>query len=406
MFNENWVALALFAAVIGLIFHQSGLVVLALLVLTATAAGWAWNKQSLRHVAFQRTFSERRLFLGETVDLTMRASNDKRLPISWLRIDDEYPLPVNLLEGASQPTTKADVGFLSSVMSLRWYEGTSWRYRLRCDRRGVYAFGPTKLQSGDPFGLFSSELMLPQQDWLVVYPAVKSVEGLVLPPKEPFGNSRAGQWIFEDPSRSAGIRDYASGDGLKRVHWKATARQQRLQVKVYEPTATFQLVLFLDMATLPRPWHGSVPELLERGISVAASVASNAISHRYQVGLLANGCWPQSDQPLKVLPSRSPDQLTRILEALAAVSSVPTIAIEALLNKESAHLPWGATLVVITAVLSEELLAVIDRLKTAGRRLVLVCLTEDLLPYPAPGILIERVQELDSGFSFRVEAQG
>lgn len=405
MFNENWVALALFAALIGLFFHQGALMMLALLVLTATAAGWTWNRQSLRHVTFQRTFSERRLFLGETVDLTMHATNDKRLPISWLRIDDEYPLSVTLLEGATQPSTKPDVAFLSSVMSLRWFERASWHYRLHCDKRGVYAFGPTKLQSGDLFGLFSSERLIAKQDWLVVYPAVKPVAGLVLPPKEPFGDSRAGQWIFEDPSRSAGIRNYAPGDGLKRVHWKATARQQQLQVKVYEPTATFQLVIFLDMATLPKPWHGSVPELLEKGISVAASVASNVIALRYQVGLLANGCWPQSDQPLKVLPSRSPDQLTRVLEALAAVSCVPTIAIELLLNKESAHLPWGATLAVITAVVSEELLAVVARLKASGRRLVLICLTDDPLPFPMPGILMERVQELDDCFSFRVEAQ-
>ena len=405
MFNENWVALALFAALIGLLFHQVGLTLLALLVLSAAAAGWTWNRHSLRHVTFQRSFSERRLFLGETVDLTMHASNDKRLPISWLRIDDEYPLPVTLLEGPAQSSVKPDVAYLSSVMSLRWYESASWHYRLRCDQRGVYAFGPTKLQSGDPFGLFSSERLLTQQDWLVVYPAVKPVVGFVLPPKEPFGDSRAGQWIFEDPSRSAGIRDYAPGDGLKRIHWKATARQQRLQVKVFEPTATFQLVLFLDMATLPRPWHGSVPELLETGISLAASLASNAVSRRYQVGLLANGCWPQSDQPLKVLPSRTPNQLTRVLEALAAVSSVPTIAIETLLNKESAHLPWGATLVVITAVVSEDLLAVVGRLGASGRRLVLVCLTDDPLPFPMPGLLIEHVQELDGAFSFRVEVQ-
>lgn len=405
MFNENWVALALFAALIGLSFQQSGLIMLAFLVLTTAAVGWVWNRRSLQHVTFQRTFSERRLFLGETVDLTMHASNDKRLPISWLRIDDEYPLPITLLEGTSQSSTKPEVALLSSVMSLRWHERVSWRYRFRCDKRGVYPFGPTRIQSGDLFGLFSSERLVPEQDWLVVYPAVKPVEGLILPPKEPFGDSRAGQWIFEDPSRSAGIRNYAPGDGLKRVHWKATARQQQLQVKVYEPTATFQLVIFLDMATLPKPWYGSVPELLERGISVAASVASDVISRRYQVGLLANGCWPQSDQPLKVLPSRSPDQLTRVLEALAAVSAVPTIAIDELLNKESAHLPWGATLAIITAVFSEELLAVLARLKASGRRLVLICLTEDPLPFSVPGILVERVQDLNESFAFRLEIQ-
>jgi uncharacterized membrane protein len=81
------------------------------------------------------------------------------------------------------------------------------------------------------------------------------------------------------------------------------------------------------------------------------------------------------------------------------------MAIELLLNKESAHLPWGATLAVITAVVSEELLAVVARLKASGRRLVLICLTDDPLPVPMPGILMERVQELDDCFSFRVETQ-
>jgi hypothetical protein len=84
---------------------------------------------------------------------------------------------------------------------------------------------------------------------------------------------------------------------------------------------------------------------------------------------------------------------------------VPTIAIETLLNKESAHLPWGATLVVITAVPSEELLAMLARLKASGRRLLLVCLGDDPLPLPIPGVLVQRVQELDDVFSFRIEAQ-
>jgi uncharacterized protein (DUF58 family) len=405
MFNENWVALTLFALLIGLLFHQSSLLLLSLLILTAAAAGWVWNKYSLHRVSFQRSFSEHRLFLGETVELTVQATNAKWLPVSWLRIDDEYPLAITLLEGATQPSNKPDIAVMSSVMSLRWFDRARWLYRLRCDKRGVYAFGPARLQSGDLFGLFSSEQVPSKQDWVVVYPPVRPIHGLVLPPKEPFGETRADQWLFEDPSRAAGIRDYAPGDGLKRVHWKASARQQRLQSKVYEPTTTFQVVLFLNMATLPRPWHGSVPELLERGISVAASIASEVVAMRYQVGVFANGCWPQSDQPLKVQPSRSPDQLTRVLEALAAVSAVPTISIEALLNKESPQLPWGATLVVVTAVVTEDLLAVMARLHTFGRKLVLVCLTDAALPFSLPGVLVERVQETGGSFCLRVEPQ-
>jgi uncharacterized protein (DUF58 family) len=404
MFNENWISLAFFALLIGLLFGQSGLLVIAILVLVAAAAGWAWNKYSLSRVDYKRSFSERRAFLGETVDLTVQVTNRKPLPVSWLRIDDDYPLPVTLLDGEVQPSIDPGIGVLTNIMSLRWFERVQWRHRLRCDKRGFYAFGPARLQSGDLFGLFSSQQRSTALDWLIIYPQVRPIETLTLPPKEPFGETKARQWIFEDPIRAVGVRDYGSTDDLRRIHWKATARQQKLQAKVYEPTTTFQLVIFLNMATMPYHWQGTIPELLERAISVAASLANYGIEKRFQVGLLANGCWPQSDQPLKVLPSRSPDQLTRILEALAAVATLPTTSIETLLSTESARLPWGATLVVVTAVVTDDLLAVISRLQSAGRRLVLVRLDEKPLPFEVPRLVVHRVVDLGRAFGLETEA--
>jgi hypothetical protein len=90
------------------------------------------------------------------------------------------------------------------------------------------------------------------------------------------------------------------------------------------------------------------------------------------VGLIANGSVPNSDQSIKVLPSRAPDQLIHILEALAAVTSFATSTIDELLKASSPGLAWGATFVVITAVVTDRLLAEMLRLRDAGRRLVLV----------------------------------
>jgi len=59
-------------------------------------------------------------------------------------------------------------------------------------------------------------------------------------------------------------------------------------------------------------------------VSVAASIASFGVEQKQLVGLIANGTLPRSDQPLKVLPSRSLDQLTYLLEALAAVTAYAT----------------------------------------------------------------------------------
>jgi len=403
MFNENWIGLAIFAGVLGLLLHQTGLCAIAVFVLTAAAAGRLWNRYSLRNVEYVRTLSEKRAFLGETVDVTLQVTNRKLLPVPWLQIDDEYHLPLTVLSGDTHLSSNPGIGLLSAMMSLRWFERVRWHYRLRCSSRGVYSFGPAHFQSGDPFGLFECRIPRRTLDWLIVYPEVKPIQSLTLPPKEPFGEVKARQRIFEDPTRAIGIRDYQSEDAFRRIHWKATARRQRLQVKVFEPTTTFQLVIFLNMATMPKHWQGTIPELLERAISVAASIANHAVEKRFQVGLIANGCWPQSDQPLKVLPSRSPEQLTRILEALAAVSAVPTVAIETLLNVESTRLPWGATLVVVTGVVTEELLAIMSRLQAVGRRLVLVRLGDQPLPFEVPGITVHHVVDLGTAFDLEIE---
>jgi hypothetical protein len=85
--------------------------------------------------------------------------------------------------------------------------------------------------------------------------------------------------------------------------------------------------------------------------------------------------------------------LSRVLEALAAVTSFTTSTLEALLLAESPRLPWGATLVVVTGIVTEELLSALVRLHGEGRRVVLVSLEEEPL-YPAslpPGITVHHL---------------
>jgi uncharacterized protein (DUF58 family) len=285
-----------------------------------------------------------------------------------------------LEEGDLFPSTTGQLGFFRSAFSIRWFERVNREYQVRCTRRGFYPFGPVRFRSGDIFGLFQHNRSQEHLDWLIVYPQVMPLEALGFPPKEPLGETKAVWRIFEDPIRSIGIRDHQPGDGFRDVHWKATARRQELQVKVYEPSTSHNLVVFLNVATFEKHWHGIDPVLLERAIGVAASVASHAINDRYIVGLIANGSIPHSDQPIKVLPSRRPDQLSRILEALAAVSSFSTSSISSLLMAESARLPWGSTLVVVTSIVTDELMAALVRLRDVGRRLVLVSLED----HPSP----------------------
>jgi uncharacterized protein (DUF58 family) len=151
--------------------------------------------------------------------------------------------------------------------------------------------------------------------------------------------------------------------------------------------------LFVNVATFAQAWQGVDPELLERVISLAASIANFAAEHKYAVGLIANGTWPESDQRLKILPSRDPNHLRHILEALAAITSFVTTPIEILLRTETSNLPWGATLVMITGIVTDEILAEMLRLRHAGRRLALISLDETWMPREdLEGIVVRKVK--------------
>jgi len=384
MFNRYWIYLALFLIPAAFVLHVRALLVISALLLTIIPVAWLWNRLSLRQLDYQRSFGERRAFPGEIVDVTLRVSNHKLLPLGWLLVEDQWPPALPPEEGHLFLSPGGQVGYCLNAFSIRWFERINRRYRVRCTRRGFFPFGPVRLASGDIFGLFRQQIKDDHLDWLIVYPHVLPLEALGFPPKEPFGEVKATWRLFEDPSRAVGVRDYQPDDAYRHIHWKASARRQELQVKVYEPTTSHNLVTFVNVATMPKHWQGIRPLLLEKTISVAASIANYAFTQRYEVGVIANGCIHHSDQSIKVLPSRRPDQLARVMEALAAVTSFATSSIEALLLAESPRLPWGSTLVVVTAVITDDLLDALLRLHGAGRRVVLVSLEEEPLNQELP----------------------
>jgi len=380
-FSPVWFELAALLIVVGLIARQRALFALAACLLTVIPSAWWWKRASLRRVEYERRFDRECAFPGETVHMTVRITNRKLLPLSWMEVSDEIPMALPLVRGVLMPTHTPQVGTLDNALSLRWYERVGRHYELECTARGVHKLGPVHLKSGDLFTLFESQETRPCSDLLVVYPRIWPLEDLGLPSKEPFGERKAHRRLLEDPLRTVGIRDYHPEDSLRHVHWKATAHRGGLQVRVFEPATTLNLVLLLNVSTFEHHWQGVLPELFEHTISVAGSIATWAVGQKYKVGLVANGSMPLSDQPIRVLPGRSPGQLAAILGALAYVTSFATSSIHEMLRRESPRLPWGATLVVVTAIVTDDLAATILRLRDAGRQMALVSLAEEPPPH-------------------------
>ena len=357
-------------------FDQAPLARLTGLVLAAGLTARAWSRLSLKGVAYERRLDHNRAFPGDEITLTLTLANRKPLPLA--RIEAADLVPETLADEAQNLILAPEPGarLLVQSMPLWWYRRAGWTARLICRKRGCYFIGPADLTSGDGFGFFSRRCQAPETDPVIVYPKLYSLAELGLPSRFPLGEAKADTRVFEDPSRTAGLRDYAPRDPFRSIHWKASARQQKLQVRVHEPTATLQVYLFLDVtgfAQLPE-------DDFENAVSLTASLAHHVIGLGHPAGCLANTRPVGGECGLvNVLPAAGQDRLVDILEALARVTSEPAEPFIEFFGARQRDLTWGATLALITAGLTQDLELRLEDLERQGYRAVI------FLVGPGPG---------------------
>jgi uncharacterized protein (DUF58 family) len=377
IFRQAWLGTAILLLLVGIGAREPSIAAVGALVFLTGSVSKLWSRLSLERVNYRRTLSERRAFVGEEVEVGFSVANRKALPLAWIEVQESVPEAMPARDAHTTPSSAPGALHVTRSTALSWYERVSWKHRFFCRQRGYYHFGPTRLRSGDIFGLFPAQLDVQRPDYLTVLPRLVDLPDLGLPTERPFGEARSGSRLFEDPSRIAGVRDYRHGDPLKRIDWKATARRQELQSRIYEPSSSLHLLVALNVNTLEYVWEGYDPVQLERAITVAGSVARWAETQRYAVGLIANSSYPGADRPLSIPPGRDPDQVTRILEALAMVSPFTIAPLEEVLEQAARRLPMGATVVVVAAYLTEPLAARIIRLGQRSHPVALLWVADD-----------------------------
>ncbi len=371
MRGELWIVIAVAVLIISLILDQVALVLISLLFVLTAGLSRLWNRYCLNRVEYQRRLSRNQVFFGDEIVYEIEVANRKLLPLPWIRIEDELPDDVTLLKGKAIPTLE-ERAVLTNIFPINWYHRVKRRFPIRCEKRGCFLFGPTRIRAGDLFGFFNKELVIDKIDYLFVYPRLVPLDRLGIPSKQLFGDIRLQQHLFQDPVLTAGVRDYQSGDSLKRIHWKSTARLGKIQTRVFEPTTTVDLSVFLDVRTTDIPFWGSVVQLQELGIMAAAAISQHALDAGFRVGLYANQITRFSEGMVRVPHSRHPEQLTRILESLAQIHQIEATKISKFIRQEVRNLPWGSTLVVITAQANEETIATLLDLKRVGRSVALI----------------------------------
>ena len=386
---DLWILFFTLPAIAGLLAGSGLILAFGLMGLLAGLVAWLWNRVSLEEVSYERRLAQDRAFIGDEVDFSVTLINRKPVPLGWVRVEDQVPPEIQVVSAQVGERHVRSPQVLSHSTSMAWYERVRWDYILKCNQRGFYRIGPARIHSGDLFGFFSGDKESPDRDSLLIYPKVVPLQELGVPAFKPLGEAKSGVRMFQDISRPASVRDYQRGDALKWVDWKLSAKVGRLQVRTFDPSSSTTLVLVAAIETSATA--GYSPELLERVITAAASLASYAIEHGYVLGLFSNGSHILADRPMILPPSRDPQQLTLVLEALATITPLVMSPIARKLAEHSRRFPIGATLVIVTAMVRPDLASVILDLKERGHPVVVLYVGDEPCPDLPEGVLVHEL---------------
>ena len=391
MLNDLWLLVSAILLFIGLVASQGLLLVVGSLVLIIWGVTKFWDRFAFREVSHSRSLSRWRAFVGDSLEYTVTLSNEKILPLIWVDIQDTFPAALELpganLRGSGVELTKEH----RITTSLLPYQRVSWRYNLRCRSRGYHRIGPARLRSGDIFGFTASEVSLTDVDHILVYPRTVDLRELVLPSEYPLGEARGQQPIYQDPSRFLGLRDYQPTDPMKHIDWKATARRSWLQTKMFEPVVALDVLIALNARTGEHAWQGSNRRLFERAVTVAASLAKHCSDSQYSFGLVSNAVAVYSGKWINVGFSSSDAQIGLVLESLAMAGPYAVASLPEVLRAERQSMPSGATVALVTSVLTRELADEIWEIKTRGYEVILFYAGDAEPGIDLPGVPVYRM---------------
>ena len=350
------------------------------------ALRWITVDRGLRGLVVSRRFERDRVICGDAVELVLTVRNRDPLPIPWLRVAEALPTALQLTladhgspsdSGASQIAGLAE---LRNGWTLAPYRRITRRLRLVAGHRGVHRFDLVDVSAGDLLGrtIGHEERSMPLT--LIVRPRI--VATAALDARHDWSGERPTRTgRVDDPSRFAGVRPYASGDPVRRLHWRATARLGQPVVKRFDPARERDVLIVLDIETRAEDGRRSgdddrhaEADRLEELYIVAASLARRFEAAGAACGLAAAAFAGHGRQITFLAPGGSAGQSGRIGDLLARLGSFPSGSFPAMLGAMAHFVRPGTQLVVVTARDPRPSLATARQLARSGFAVEIVAL--------------------------------
>lgn len=244
-------------------------------------------------------FVNGRLSNGDSNTVSLRIRNNFRFAVN-MKIIDELPFQFQERNFRIWKKIKDKTGITVS-------------YLIKPVERGVYSFGDIIVYVHSGFGLVVRRCRIPSHEKVNVFPSFMQLRKYELVShtvqvKEP-GSKRMrkiGQSMeFEQ------VKDYVSGDDMRTINWKATARKGLLMVNNYVDEKSQQVYCIIDKGRLMKmPFNGL--SLFDYAINSVLALSNVCLQKQDKIGLISFS----NKMDTVLAADRKPVQRENILQSL------------------------------------------------------------------------------------------
>lgn len=248
-----------------------------------------------------------------------------RQPLDRLSIGRDNPVRLTVTAGNAPALVKirddypAEFGgpLVEETRAIAPQETQEITYTVVPKQRGAYAWGDLYLRQLGPWGLAWHDWRIPQAASVAVYPDLIGLRELSLRlTLQTSGNIRKARRMGMGTEFTE-LRDYSTGDDLRFVDWKATARKSRLLVRVLEPEQEQTLVILLDRGRLMTAQVAGLARF-DWALNAALSLALAGLHRGDRVGI---GVFDRQMHTW-ISPERGAHQLPKLLAQLTPVEPI------------------------------------------------------------------------------------
>ena len=236
-----------------------------------------------RDLTFRLDFDSPYTYAGEEAGFSEVIENRKKLPVPFLEIG--FRIQKGILLPDAENVLTSDYIYKRDLFSLSGMESISRHYTAQCHHRGCYSFSQMTMNCRSIlfWQTYIRELECDQK--LYVYPAKADISDILPTLESLFGEFESSRRYLDDPFAFSGIRPYTLSDPMKTINWKACAKTGELMVNTYTSVLSSRIMVCLDVSDR---FVIKKDELLEKCISIAASLCRRFIGQGMETGIFVN----------------------------------------------------------------------------------------------------------------------